>query len=171
MKRATVLLIPLLLLGAMVLVVAAEIPREPAIPADVGARLGQYLAYSFPRGTASLERVERARRAWEFGQDMSLATFGDSVHFQTDTGPTRTQRLNLSTLYYPPKELWCALIAVTDRSAQRSYSVVFVGLHMDMYNADLIVHEGARDLSNQELREGLVAVGCDLGLAQEGPHQ
>jgi hypothetical protein len=171
MKRATVLLIPLLLLGVLVLVVAAEIPREPGIPEDVGARLDQYVAYSFPPRRATVVRVERARRAWEFGQDMSLTTFGDSVHFQTDTGPTRTHRLSLSALYYPPKELWCALLAVGGESGRPTYSVVFVGLHMDMYNADLVVHEGARDISAREMREGLAAVGCDLGLTQEGPRQ
>jgi hypothetical protein len=164
-------MIPLLLLSVMVLVVAAEIPREPGIPADVEARLGQYIAYSFPSGIATVDQVERAPRAWEFRQDMGLTTFGDSVHFQTDTGPTRTHRSNLSALYYPPKELWCALLAVAGESGEPTYSVVFVGLHMDMYNADLVVHEGARDLSSQELREGLAAVGCDLGLAKAGPQR
>jgi hypothetical protein len=46
---------------------------------------------------------------------------------------------------------------------------VFVGLHMNMYNADLVVHEGVRDLSSKQFEDDLVAIGCDLGLTQIGP--
>lgn len=174
MKRATALFIPLLLLAALVVVVAAELPGEPELPSDVQSRLDQYIAYSFPPGTVTIASAERARRAWLFSEDMSGSAFGDSVHFQTDTGPTHTQRLNLSALYYPPKEGWCVLLEISDPTSgspgSLSYEVVFVGLHMDMYSADLVVHRGAAALPNPELLDDLATIGCDLGLVQAGPH-
>jgi hypothetical protein len=170
MKRLTALLIPLLLLVVLVVVVAAELPRAPQLPRDVQARLDQYIAYSYPPGTVTVHSAERARRAWRFSEDMSESVFGDSVHFQTDTGPTHTGRLNLSSLYYPPKEAWCVLLEIAGSAGDVSYAVVFVGLHMDMYNADLVVHEGVA-LSSPEFLDNLTTIGCDLGMAQAGPQQ
>jgi hypothetical protein len=165
MKRTALLAIPFLLLVMLVIAVAAEVPREEALPADVQARLEQYLAYTFPPGMMEVLAAQRAERPWNFGRQMSDIVFGDSVHFQTDTGPTRTQRANLADLYYPPKEVWCALLSTADEE-QASQTVVFVGLHMDMYNADLVVHEAPDDLSSQALAELLSTIGCSFALSK-----
>ena len=164
MKRTALLTIPFLLLVTLAIAVAAEVPREEVLPADVQARLEQYLGYTFPPGTVRMLAAQRADRPWNFDRQMSDLVFGDSVHFQTDTGPTRTQRANLAALYYPPKEVWCALLSIGE-GEQAPHTVVFVGLHMDMYNADLVVHEAPSDLSSSALAEILSTIGC-LELAQ-----
>jgi hypothetical protein len=165
MKRAALLATPFLLLIMLVIAVAAEVPREEALPADVHARLEQYFTCTFPPGIVEVLAAQRADRPWNFSREMSDVVFGDSVHFQTDTGPTRTQRANLAALYYPPKEVWCALLSTADEE-QASQTVVFVGLHMDMYYADLAVHEAADDLSSQALAELLSTIGCSFVLSQ-----
>ncbi len=170
MKRTAALIIPVLLLTVLVVVVVAQIPQGETLPEDVQNQLDQYIAYTYPPRSVTMVAVEQARRPWNFYEEMSYTSFGDSVVFQTDTGPTYTQRLNLTRLYYPPKEMWCALLEIADaRGGSPSYAVVFVGLHLDMYNADLVVHEGARDLSSKQFGDDLVAIGCDLELTQMGP--
>ena len=72
-------------------------------------------------------------------------------------------------LPYPPKELWCVLLSHDDAAGKTSSAIVFVGLHMDMYNADWMVHKGPRDLSTPGVIESLRLVGCDLNLDQTGP--
>ncbi len=94
---------------------------------------------------------------------MSYSVLGDSVYFQTDYPLTWKEGGGLSPLPFPPKELWCALLAVEDGLAgERSYAVVFVGLHMDMHSDDWMVHEGSASPSLPALIQGLSAVGCDF---------
>jgi hypothetical protein len=42
------------------------------------------------------------------------------------------------------------------------YTVVFVGLHMDMYSGDWMIHAGATDRSLPVLLRGLSTIGCDF---------
>jgi hypothetical protein len=66
-------------------------------------------------------------------------------------------------LPFPPKELWCALLEGEDRlTGERSHAVVLVGLHMDMYSGDWMVHEGPDSPSLPALTQGLSAIGCDF---------
>lgn len=168
MKKSTLLIIPLLLLVVLVVVVVAELPEEIELPPGAQDRLDQYIAYTFAPGTVTMQAVERARRPENLSEDMEGTTFGDSVHFQTDTGPTHTLRSNLSALYFPPKEVWCVLLA-RERDGEPTYAVAFVSLHMDMYNGDWVIHQGPNDLSAPESMETLRLIGCDLELSQMGP--
>jgi hypothetical protein len=43
-----------------------------------------------------------------------------------------------------------------------TYAVVFVGLHMDMYSGDWMIHEGPTDWSLPVLLQGLSSIGCDF---------
>ena len=86
-------------------------------------------------------------------------------------------------LPYPPKEVWCALVEGVSLDADpegvdggRTYEILFLGLHMTMYNADWMVHKGTplemglgSRLVDAELQETLTAIGCELGLTQMGP--
>jgi len=44
---------------------------------------------------------------------------------------------------------------------ERPYDVVFVALHMDIHNADLLVHQGPEHLSASEAQAALAAMGCE----------
>jgi hypothetical protein len=162
MRRATLLTIVLLLLGVLAVAVIAETPIEPGLPAGCQASLDEYLAAYASPGITRLLRVEQARTPWRFDRNMSSTVFGDSLHYQTDTSSSGMP------LPFPPEQVWCALLERANGTfgldADMPYAVVFVGLHMDLYNADWVVHEGAGDPSSPQLRETLSAIGCDLGL-------
>lgn len=156
MKRKFWLLVPVLLLVVLVVVVAAEIPEEETLPADVQALVEHYIAAVYPFNDAKVEGWSRARQPWNFEPEMSRIAYGASLHFQTDAGPTQTVRANLSTLPYPPQQVWCARL-------NDSPDVVYVGLHLDLYNADLVIHTAAGD-SRAELLKQLQAIDCVLQL-------
>jgi hypothetical protein len=163
MKRTSLLIVPLLLLVVLVVAVAAQIPEEAGLPAGVQARLEQYLPSPHALGKAAVLSVARARQPWRFSKDMSYSVLGDSVYFQTDYPLTWKEGGGPSPLPFPPRELWCALLEGEDRlTGERSYAVVFVGLHMDMYNGDWMVHEGPTDRSLPALLQGLSTIGCDF---------
>ena len=163
MRRAGFLIVPLLLLVVLVVAVAAEIPQEAGLPADVQMRLEQYLPSPHALGKATVLSVARARQPWRFSKQMSYSVLGDSVYFQTDSPLTWQEGSGPSPLPFPPKELWCALLEGEDRqTGERSYSVVLIGLHMDMYSGDWMVHEGPTDRSLSALLEGLSTIGCDF---------
>lgn len=164
MKRVIFLVVPVFLLTVLVVVVAAAMPEKAAAPAEVQTRLDQYIAHLSSPEAATVRLAERAKKPWNFHQGMSHAVFGDGVHFQADRG--RTGGLPLP---FPPRELWCVVLERGDNSADssgrgESYAVVFVGLHMSMYEADWMVHEGDGDVSSAEFRRALSMIGCDLGL-------
>jgi hypothetical protein len=159
MKRAILLALTVLLLVALGAVVLAEIPAQTGMPAAAQARLGQYLATAYPSGGVVVQVAVRAKRAWRFDQAMSGVVFGDSVYYQTDSGPGWTERDSLLPLPYPPKEVWCVLLKVAPSLEGTAYRVVFPALHMDMYNADWLVHEAPQDLGGQ----ALATIGCELG--------
>jgi len=63
---------------------------------------------------------------------------------------------------YPPTEVWCVLLKLASEDA---YSVVFANLHMDMYNAQWIIHEGEKAPFTQGFLEHVASLGCDLDLS------
>ena len=65
---------------------------------------------------------------------MSSKVDGDTIYYQTDSSSRGMP------LPFPAKEMWCVLLEIDDLSGVTSYRGVFVGLHMDMYNADWVVH-------------------------------
>ncbi len=163
MKRASLLIIPLLLLGVLVVAVAAQIPKDAGLPADVQARLDQYLSSPHALDNVDVLSVARARQPWRFSKEMSYSVLGDSVYFQTDYPLTWREGGGPSPLPFPPKELWCALLEGEDSvTGKPTYAVVYVGLHMDMYSGDWMVHEGPTDRSLPALLRGLSTIGCDF---------
>ena len=164
MKRDALLLTPLVLLVVLVGVIAAEIPDRVGLPVSVQTRLDHYIAHASPREVATVRSVERAKKPWNFVEDRSQAVFGDSVHFQVDSGSVGSLPLS-----FPPKELWCVLLEREDTSTGdalaggAAHAVLFVGLHMSMYEADWLVHEAVGDTA-MDLKKTLSMVGCDLEL-------
>jgi hypothetical protein len=165
MRRKTSLMIPLLLLIVLVVAVTAEMPQRGGVPAGVQDNLDRYIASSFAPAQPTVLAVGRARRPWNFSKDLSGAVLGDSVYFQTDGHLGWTVESGPSPLPFPPKELWCALLAgQDDTNGARSYSIVFVGLHMDMYNGDWLVHKTTDEPFTSQSEEALSRIGCEIGL-------
>ena len=172
MKRATLLIMSLVLLIGLEAVVVAKIPGEPGPPQDCQAKLNEYVAFfnSSSAETVWVQAMVQARIPWKFSPAMSDGTFGASAVFQTDSGAYGSiGQDGLVPLPFPPEELWCVRLKHGHGSSTASkeralYAVVFVGLHMNMYNADWVVHEGSRDLLDPKLKETLTTVGCDLAL-------
>ena len=163
MKRAALLMIPLLLLAALVIAVAAELPGRAGLPTGVQTCLDRYIASPFAPGNASVWVVRRAQRPWNFTRAQSDRVLGDTVYFQTDASLTWTGGSGPSPLPFPPKELWCAiLVGEDDVGGQNAYSLVFVGLHMDMYNGDWLVHEAGEVLFTPRSEEALAEIGCEI---------
>lgn len=161
MKRRALLIVPVLLLVVLAFAVTAQIPQAAGLPARVETRLSQYVDSPFAPDGTSVVRVVRARKPWSFTKEMSGRVLGDSVYFQTDHSLIPARSGGPSPLPFPPKELWCALLECPDGSTLGSHTILFVGLHMDIYNGDWLVHE-ARDPTSPELRRFITMIGCDL---------
>lgn len=161
MKRVTLLLVPILLLGALVVAVAAEIPASAGQPSGVRTRLEQYSSSSLAGADTRVLVVTRAKRPWNLTRDLRWPVLGDSVYFQTDQPLTWSHSQGLSPLPFPPKEIWCALLESKGEAVGApDYSVVLVALHMDMYNGDWLIHQAPADLFTMD--KGLSALGCKL---------
>jgi hypothetical protein len=162
MRRAALLTLVALLLAALGVVVLAEIPAKTGMPAVARARLDQYLDSVYPAGGVQVLAAIRARSARRFDAEMSGPVFGGSAYYQTDFGPVWTERDNLLPLPYPPREMWCVLLKdSTAANGSDATRVVFPALHMDIYNADWLVHETSPD---RDAGQMLDAVGCALAL-------
>jgi len=152
------------MLTALVLVVAAKIPSDGGPPSAVLQRLEQYSSSSFFEGEALVRQVTQAQRPWNLTRDLGWPVLGNSVHFQADDPLTPSRGDGLSPLPFPAKAVWCALLESEDETTGvPSYSVVLVGLHMDMYNGDWMIHQ-APDGPLSALHETLSALGCPLEL-------
>ncbi len=174
LRIALVTLVP----SALVLVVALS-AYKPGPPDKVVTAVYNYLRYqdSYSHRAGAVQQIVHAARPWNLTPQMSKATFGNSVVYQTATNydvpgsfglrATATlwprefssQRNALRPLPFPPVDVWCVLLRQTDK-AQR---VVFVAEHQDIYNADWILHEPNAE-SWPELNAILSSVGCDLAL-------
>ena len=109
---------------------------------------------------------------------MSQAVFGDSAYYQIDYSYSGKRGSGLKPRPFPPKEVWCVLLgrersSTDDSTGETTYAVVFVAEHHDLYNADIVIHEGARDpftqdSFTQDFMESLAMIDCDLRL---GCHQ
>jgi hypothetical protein len=163
MKRFTFLLVPVLLLTVLVLVVAAEIPTAAGAPGGVQTRLEQYRSSLDVEAECRVCAVVRAKRPWNLTRDLGWPVLGDSLFFQTDQPLTWSRSDGPSPLPFPPKEVWCARLESKDRATGApSYSVVLVGLHIDMYTGDWVVHQPPDDPST--IGEMLSLLGCELEL-------
>jgi hypothetical protein len=162
MSRVFWLAVPLLLLSLCAVVVAAEIPQEETLPADVQALLEGYVTAAYPFSEVQVAATGRARRPWNFESEMSRVAYVDSFHVHADAGPTPTLRTSLSLLPYPPQQVWCARLNL--EPAQPVPAFVYVALHLDLYNADLVVHKAAGD-SQAELLRQLRVLDCNLDLS------
>jgi hypothetical protein len=167
MKRTGALVMALLFLLALALAVTARTPGQGGLPPAARARVEQYLASRSQVGTAVAALVAPATKPWNLTGDPGTLVFGDSVNYQTDLGSAWD---GLLPVPFPPKELWCVLLQQGGAEpGQQSYRVVLVGLHMDMYNADWLIHVLPGSASDPGVWGRLSQIGCNLGLDEMGP--
>jgi hypothetical protein len=164
MKRVLFLTTALVLLVALGAVVLAELPAKPGPPADVVALLNQYLAYAYQPGAVSVRAIDQASQPGNLSRDLGYEVFGASVIYQTDIGAPGYEEGGTRPLPYPPEQVWCVLLerdGTYGPHPENVYDVVFVALHMDLHNADLMVHKGSQHLSASEARGVMGAMGCE----------
>lgn len=174
MRRASVAIFPLLLATTLVAasLVAMQMNRPPAWQLE----LDKYVEYkdSLSSGTTTVQFVDRASRPWNLSRDMTHAVFGDGPYYRTDYSYSAEGRNGPRPLLFPPEDVWCVLLgrdrnSTDDLIEETTYTIVFVAEHQDLYNADMVIHEGASDLSTQAFVEALSRMGCDSVLAQLRP--
>jgi hypothetical protein len=166
MQRIGTLITPLLFLLMLAIAVVAKTPGQGGLPAAARTRVEQYLAYESRAGVGEIRAAALAAKPWNLTRDPGIVVFGDSVYYQTDLGTAWGEPDSLLPLPFPPKELWCVLEQQSSpASEEQSYSVILVGLHMDMYNADWLVHVLPGIASDPGVRERLSQIGCDLGVS------
>ena len=123
-------------------------------------------------GTTTVRFTVRASRPWNFTPDLSGAVFGDTPYYRTDYDYSgEGNRGGPRALPYPPQNVWCALLEREGQAADRlagetTQAVFFVAEHQDLYNADVLVHEVATDLSAEALTQRLSQLGCEPLLEQ-----
>ncbi len=178
MRKTISIIIPLYVTVFFVgVLVVAHISRGPGWQ---GA-LNSYLAYKkqISSGAYTLQYITRARKPWNFSEDMSDFAFGESSYHQIGTWNSNQSYDNnprsihtevqtssiISSLIFPPKEAWCAWLSLTNTTFnphdRKAISIViFVALHEDLYNAEYIIHEANTQSSDQLLIDRVSKIGC-----------
>jgi hypothetical protein len=134
--------------------------------------LDNYMTYlnSYAKEPATLESITQASKPWNFSSQMRSVTYSDSVIFQTISFshkpdeqlitiailPGESPKDQRKPLPFPPKEVWCARLNLGNASR-----VVFLALHEDLYNADMVVHEVSKEMGQKSLLDTLTEIGCD----------
>ena len=165
---AGIVLLPAVLLVA----VFARPVSVSGPPFQVTSAIADYVQYraSHSLPTSGIQRIVPASRPGYFTPQMSRATFGNSVYFQTDHRPTVRRIPATATpwmgegwsasgkpLPFPPVALWCVRL----KPAQGlSLDIVYVAQHEDDYKVEWIVHEPIAETVH-ELEANLATLGCD----------
>ncbi len=180
MKRAITIALAVfvvIVVVATIVVVAGTLLAARGMPDDARAQLNGYLAHRYMRGSArSIARASAATRPERFTGEMSSGTFGHSVHYallhnyraaaQPVRWPLNARPLNdlgrgyagCRPLPCPPEELWC----VRPDSVDPSADIVLVALHVDLSNADWVIHELPVAWSAGERGSMLGELGCKV---------
>jgi hypothetical protein len=163
MKKALILVIPLLGAGVLVAVLLLLIGnREPPAWQPV---LQEYIAYQKSQSRLplnyTLEASYHATRPWDYQPDLPEIVFGSHYYYRTDE-PMPAQDSGNMPLPYPPHDLWCLLVAVHPAaSASVQYQVLFAAEHHDLYNATWVIHAPLSPATDPGLRQKLERIGCD----------
>jgi hypothetical protein len=153
---AVVFVLVLILLG---LFLANEtgtgIPDQVVAEANAYAR---YLRVTTKSDVVELRIVTAAQPAG-FVSEMSKASYADSVYYGSTYSLRSAAEGALSPRVsgtrpgpFPPLNLWCVYLGPSGKPAT---TVVFIGEHHDIYNADYILHEAV------DADAALAKVGCE----------
>jgi hypothetical protein len=97
--------------------------------------------------------------AGDLATETPLSTYSP---YSSTAGTTGGSYIGSRPIPYPPTEVWCVLLKL---ASEDTYFVVFANLHMDMYNAQWIVHEGEKAPFSQIFLDRVTSFGCDLDLS------
>lgn len=172
MKKAGV--IGLLLSIPIVLFIVLAFVQRNQPPVWQGA-IDRYLDY---RSTSGAQRLQvsaavKAIRPSAFGPEMSLGAFGNSAYYRTepndrpDSGQEESRGLQPGyqredrrrALPYPPKSVWCVIVEAPGGGEKQ---LLYVAEHQDLYNADLVVHEGPKSSTLEGLNDQASRIGCEF---------
>jgi hypothetical protein len=129
---------------------------------------------------------ERAISPTRFDRALSRVSYGTGTYYQTQVtypavalAPTDQQVIHRAAtpmptgvkffaatagrpLPYPPDDVWCVLLTQAQDPVELSQDLLaFVALHIDLYNAEWVVHETGIAPFGGEILGGLHAIGCD----------
>jgi hypothetical protein len=126
-------------------------------------------------------QIVEAEKPWNFVPEMSKVSFGEGIYYQTDIFysdepgdddlqefiPGNSAKDSLVPLPYPPVKAWCLVVKVDGSQGdalpgEDEVSLVVIGLHQDLYHADIIVHETAAGLRDQTADKITALIGCEL---------
>jgi hypothetical protein len=170
MKKAIAFAIPIVFLLIFIVVFAIVQANQPQ---DWESALERYLAHQrvFTNTELNVQTVSKAQFPWNFTENMSIAALAESVHFdtigyKTSVIPTETADFipegasgsGKAPLPYPPVDLWCVVLAQNGNGQK----LVFVALHQDLYNAEIVVHEPSGKIESPTLQASLIEIGCEL---------
>jgi hypothetical protein len=135
-----------------------------------------YLDY---RSTSSAQRLQvlaadKATKPSAFGPEMSSGIFDHSAYYRPDQGDSQGsgqkegQGLQAGyqpedgrrALPYPPKSVWCVVVETPGGNEKQ---LLYVAEHQDLYNTDLVVHEGPKSSTLEGLNDQARRIGCEFG--------
>jgi len=157
LKFSLALLLPIVIIGTW-----AIVTYKPGPPGIVEVQVQRYTNYLYSKThqIAMVQKIVHAGLPTNFQPDMSQTSFGDSPYYRTTNNYNSPADWGARPLPWPPVDLWCVRLQL---DVPTSTTVVFVGEHQDIFNADLILHEPAAQTA-PELNAMLARVGCDLSV-------
>jgi hypothetical protein len=170
MKKILALGTPLIFLLGFIIVFASV---QVIQPQEWESALESYLAHErvFSETDLNVQAVVKAESPWNFTEAMSAVAIAESVHFdtigyKTSNQPTATSDFTpgehhdsgKAPLPYPPFDIWC--VALTQNGSERK--IVFVALHQNLYNAEIVIHEPIGKLDDEIVKSNLIEIGCEL---------
>jgi hypothetical protein len=180
MRKVLLLAIPLIVMMALGFTFTLINVNQPQA---WQGELDRYLRYknASPSAKYEMKAVVKASKPWNLSADMSKATFGESVYYQTDyrysvelphqdtLGLIAGNHPNgsLMPLPYPPEKAWCVfgesrINPDNSPDGAETTSLVLIGLHQDLYNADIIIHETYAGSQDQVIEKILESIGCEF---------
>lgn len=172
MKKAGVIGL-LLSIPIVLFIVLAFVQRNQ--PEVWQGAIDRYLEYRSTSGSQRLQvtAADKATKPSAFGPEMSSSVFDRSAYYRPDqrkgqdSGHKEGQGLQTGyqpedprrALPYPPRRVWCVVVEAPGGDEKQ---LLFVAEHQDLYNADLVVHEGPRGSTLEGLSDQASRIGCEF---------
>ena len=179
-KRLAGLLIPititLIFIGSLIIYQKDQNPDWEAPLTDYRSYLAAQTGKDF-----DVCSIDKANYPWEFKPEMSYRAFSNTPYYQTisdkvvSSSASKIQENDITFTYiadgrrplpFPPTEVWCAQLQPsehTQKCSKKSPSwIVIIATHVDLYNADMVIHELDPDSNSFKTSQIIQALGCNL---------
>jgi hypothetical protein len=146
------ILVIILWLGALVIfITVVGSPFETEFPDEGHEKIRTYILDSptFLLGATRVQAIVEANAPWRFRQNMSR----ESEYVGVEVS-------------FPPAEVWCVLLESVPPTpgGRKQQGVFFIGLHDELYQSYVLIHEGESEPFSAQFLETLAVIGCDLDL-------